>query len=324
MIRSSRRSRPLAVLFAIALAAVSSLSIAGAASAYGGEQGYLLIHGPGTAFAGPDSYNNVTTTAGGTGTITFAVKNTGPSTSQFLLEAYDFAENCSSCAPAKMVVTPGPAGTAAAMLGSGYFTPPIDPGKTLTFTMKVTPPTGTAAGTVYDVEPFLFDTSGVNQLSEAFASVSVTASTGTAPDDQFVTGAGSQKPVAQVGGVTPLVSDPSAKPNATSVFTVKLQNDSAVTDRIAYQLTDTSGCGAAFPATVKVGTTDITSAALGGSYQTPLLAKGKFTTLTVTVTAAGSLSQCTHLQNASFWLSYSHSGNTVGHGIYLVTNPVAS
>ncbi len=326
MSRTSSRRRPLVLLVAVTLVAISSLSIAGAASAYGGEQGYLLIHGPGTAYAAPASYNNVTTTAGGTATYSFEIKNTGANTAQYDLRlSSGYAFNCGSCANAKIVLTPGTADTVTAAQGqTGWFTPPIAAGKTMAFTMKVTPPAGTPAGTVFDAGPYLDDTAGLAQLSFAFAFVTVTASTGTAVDDQFVTGAGGQKPVAQRGGGFTLVSDPSAKPNATSVFTVKLQNDSASPAKIAYQLTDYSGCGAAFPATVKVGTTDITAAAVAGTYQTPLLAHGKSTTLTVTVTAVGTLSQCTNLVNSALWLSASRSGNSVGQAVYLVTNPVAS
>ncbi len=325
MSRTPSRRRPLVLLVAVALAA-SSLALAGAASAYGGESGYLLIHGPGTAFAGPGSYNNVTTTAGGTATYTFEIKNTGSDTAQYDLRlSTGYADNCGSCANAKIVLTPGTADSVAAAQGqTGWFTPPIAAGKTLSFTMKVTPPAGSPPGTVFEVDPFLDDSSGINQISFAFAQVTVTASTGTAADDQFVTGAGSQKPVAQRGGAFTMVNDPSAKPNATSVFTVKLQNDSAVAGRITYQLYDYSGCGAAFPATVKVGTTDITAAAVAGTYQTPVLAKGKFTTLTVTVTAVGTLSQCTNLINSALYISTSSTGSSPSQQVYLVTNPVAS
>lgn len=301
------------------------IGLGGTAHAFGGgETGYLLIHGPGSVYAaGHNSINNQTTTAGGTATFAFEIKNTGSATAQFNFHVTDSVLSCTgTCTPPTLVVTTGSIiATTLAQGANGYYSPPIAPGKTALFSLKATVPKGANAGSDFFQALQLYDTSGT-YLDGTFAVETVTSSKGTAANDEYVTGAGSQKPV----GVTPdgslgYVTDPTAAPAAKSVYTVKLQNDTSLPAQISYHLIDASGCASEFPATVKVGSTDVTAAALSGSYLSPVLAPAKSVTLTVTVVYAGALSLCG--QPDSLWNSESHVGSNF-QDVYLVTNASAS
>jgi len=278
-------------LLSVSVAVTLSVGVAGfadSAGAFGGgEQGSLLIHGPGSVFAaGGGSIHSITTASGGAASFPFEVKNTGTSTSQYNLMVADLGNDCLGCPAATYTVTAGSlVVTKLAQGPNGYFTAGIDPGKTALFTLKVTTPAGAPAGRVYQQVIELNDTAG-NMLDYVFAMVNVTATTGTSDSDQFVTGAGGQKPTGNGTNVTAWVTDPTAKVGAKSTFTVKLENDSAATSQIGYTLTDATDCPGHFVASVKQGTVDVTAAALGAGYLTAPLAHGRSVLLTVTVTYA--------------------------------------
>lgn len=312
----------------LAVAAATTLAVVGlaaSASAYGGETGSLLIHGPGTAYTGGQgSIVAISTTAGGSASFSFEVKNTGTATAQYNLTLFNNVEYCAgSCAPPAVALTSGSViGTPLAQSTNGYFTPPIAAGKTGVFTLKATLAAGSAPGSEWFQYLQLSDTAHTF-LDSTYAVETVTAAKANAGNDQIVTGAGSQKPVVNTAANT-FISDPSAAGGAKSVYTVKLENDSAAATQIGYQLFDNSNCAADFPATVKIGTADVTAAVLGGTYKTAALATGKSVTLTVTVTYTGNANYCGTGKGSDFWIGHSTDGTDQPQDAYLITNPVAS
>ncbi len=312
----------------LAVAASTTLAVVGlaaSASAYGGETGSLLIHGPGTAYTGGHgSIVAISTTAGGSASFSFEVKNTGTATAQYNLMVFNNVEYCpATCAVPVLALTSGSViGTPLAQSGNGYFTPPIAAGKTGVFTLKATLPAGSAPGSEWYQYLQLSDTSH-NYLDNTNAVETVTAAKANAGNDQIVTGAGSQKPVVNTAANS-FISDPSAVGGAKSVYTVKLENDSAASTQIGYRLFDNSSCASDFPATVKIGTADVTAAVIGGTYKTPALAPGKSVTLTVTVTYSGNANYCGTGQGSDDWVGQSTDGTDPAQAAYLITNPVAS
>ncbi len=325
MIRLSHRS-VVALLTALALFASGSVGLAATASALGGESGYLLIHGVGTSFAGNHSANTIATTAGASVSFPFKVKNTGSSTAQFNLTVGNGPLVCpSSCAYATISLTSGSLVVTPLTQGpNGYFTPQIPAGQTATFTLKVTVPTGEAAGNVLGQFIILTDTAH-HELDRVIAGEVITnTAKGTLAADQFVTGSGGQHAVGDPLVVGEYVTDPAISLGAKATYTVKLQNDSTETQPITYHLYDEFGCGSYYPATVKSGTTDITAAAEAGTYVTPALAPGKSVSLTVTVSHTALPNWCGDPGRGSdFWASFSTVGS-VTERIELITNAAAS
>ena len=294
-------------------------AVSGAAGAYGGESGELLAKGPGSAYTtGGEPFVALQNTAGTPDTFGLEVKNTGSATAQFNIVLNNLAFTCAPGCPYPTVtisqgaldVTPLVKG------GNGYFTAPIAPGKTSAYTLKLTVPKGTeASGTDYAVIE-LTDTAH-NHLAYGIFDANVTQTKGTTSDEEFVAGAGGQKPVSDAHSLNALVTNPAVALGGTSVFTVKLQNDSTSSSQITYHLVDGSNCAAYYPATVKAGTTDVTALALAGTYISPVLAPGKNVTLTVTVKYASTPLGCTG--STDFWQS-----QTSSETVYLGTNPIAS
>ncbi len=322
-------NRLVALLSSLALVASGSVALAASADALGGEAGYLLMHGVGTAFAGSHSVNTIATTAGASVSFPFKVKNTGSSAAQFNLTLANQALWCSSAVPGctapavsltsgSLIVTPLSQGP------NGYFTPQIAAGQTATFTLKVTVPAGRPAGDLFDQAISLKDTAH-NVLDQIFSVEVITSSApGTEAADEFVTGSGGQHAVSDPQNVGGYVTDPAIAVGGKATYTVKLQNDSTETVPITYQLADVFGCASQYSATVKAGTTDVTAAALAGTYSTAALAPGKSASLTVTVTHVALPNACPGGYNGSdYWDSDSTVGN-VTQTVHLITNGSAS
>lgn len=321
------RTRLAAMRIAAGLLIVGTLALAAPATASGGgETGYLLIHGVGSAFTiGNGSVNSIAVNAGGVATFTFEVKNTGTATAQFNLSINDIGLSCNpGCTVPTQTVTTGSLVVTTLTRGdNGYFTPPIAAGKTATFTLKSTVAAGTPAGDVFVQQIRLRDTA-YNDLDEAVATdVVTTTAKGTGAGDEYVTGSGSQKAVGDPQLFGGFVTDPTVKLGASATYTVKLENDSTETLPIQYQLNDPWGCSPSFPATVKAGTTDVTAAALAGTYMTPSLAPGKSVSLTVSVKYASLVSPCPKIPGSDWWQSKA-TANGVTQMVTLITNTAGS
>lgn len=311
----------------LATAAATTMIVAGlaaSASAYGGESGKLLVHGPGTAYTGGgDSIVTITTTAGGSAVFAFEIKNTGETTAQYNLTVSNSPLSYPASPLPTLVLTDGSViGTPLAQTANGYFTGPILPGKTRMFTLKATVAAGSPAGAEWYQQLVLNDTTH-NQLDSTNTEESVTATKSTFGNDQIATGAGGQKPTIYPAG-TAYVTDPSTPAGGKSVYTIKLENDSTAPDQIGYLLFDFSACAADFPATIKAGTTDVTAAVLAGTYLTPVLAPGKFVTLTITVTYSGNPTYCGTGSGSDIWNGQSTDGSDYQQNTFIYTNPVAS
>ena len=298
-------------------------ALAGGANAYGGEFGELLVHGPGTTYAtGTGTIVSVETTAGAAASYTVEVKNLSASTEQYNLVvqtgSFACAPGCptppTSVSAGSLILTPLTAGP------NGYFTAPIAPLKTAVYTVKVTIPAGTVpSGNIY-TSVQLNDTAH-NTISSVMLDTNETQTKGTSADDEFVSGASGQKPVGDSDTLATYVTNPSVKLGGTSVFTVKLQNDSTSSAQIPLLVEDASDCSTYFPITVKAGSVDVTGLALDGSYITPSLAAGKSVTLTATVKFAATPQNCTN--PGDVWQFVAGTGLNV-HRVFLVTNPLAS
>ncbi|KAA1418948.1 choice-of-anchor D domain-containing protein [Nocardioides humilatus] len=162
--------------------------------------------------------------------------------------------------------------------GGDYVTPAIAPGKAGAYLLKVTP---TAVGqTTSRVDVDLLTDLGV--LIEGIDTETNTAapSAGTTGYELFVKN-GSQPSIGgPVSGQT--MTGPALKVGQKATYSLRLQNDGAGSGPIGLHVWDLSACPA-FTTTVKVGSTDITAAAMAGTYYTPVLAPSKHKTVVVTV-----------------------------------------
>jgi hypothetical protein len=192
-----------------------------------------------------------------------------------------------------------------------YITPPVAPGKVLALVLRVTP-----SGPGQVIEPV-----GVHLLSDLDAPIeSVSTETNTAAP---VAGTTSYELFAKQGS-DPYIGGPLSGQTATApalnvgqtaTFSLKLKNDGGAASFIGLRMTDVDGCSGSFTPTVKVGTKNVTAAALDGTYQTPLLAPSKFTTVKVTVKRAAAGCPYKNLKVQSL----DTAGNVVRTS-YLLTN----
>ena len=300
-------------------------AMSGGAGAYGGEVGQLLVKGPGTGYTattGKGTIVSIETTAGATASYGLEVKNTSTTTEQYNLTVETGSYSCSpTCQQPPTTVAAGSLVLTTLTAGpNGYFTAPIAPGKTAAYTVKVTIPAGTIPSGNINTYVQFFDTAH-NQISGATLNTNVTETKGTIANDQLVSGASGQKPVGDAHQLSSFVTDPSVKLGGTSAFSIKLQNDSTAPTQITEHISDYANCAAYFPIRIKAGTVDVTSLVLAGTYVTPVLAAGKSTTLTATVTYASTPVGCTY--DSDVWLSTSTVGSDE-RDVLLVTNPIAS
>jgi hypothetical protein len=314
----------LATMGAIIVGAGLLIAPSGAAVASGGEKGQLLIHGPGSVYAGVGDgayISEVASAAGGTVTYSFEIKNTGPNTAQYNVTTSNFAKSCdpSGCPTPTVVVSAGSLVVSKLAAGpNGYYTAPIDPGKVAVYSLTVTTPKTALPNNGYLVRLDLKDTAGT-PLDFAYALTTVKSGAGTTAYDQFLSTSG-QGPI--LGRVStsdplPLESTPLAI-GQTATFTVKLQNNSASPTAIHYQLSDLAGCGNYYTLTVKAGITDVTALVVSGGYTTPTLAKAGATTLTVTIKYIASAAACT--SNWQYWSGTSSDGNGNTESVYILVD----
>lgn len=166
----------------------------------------------------------------------------------------------------------------------GYPTGPIDPGKTQTFTVRLTAPTGTVPllGSI-NID---LGTIATGAFATVVAADVLTATHGTAANDLFVTTSGQPKVMGSTS--TPLVlTSKTVKTGHSATFTVKAQNDSATSADTVLELASATDCGN-FTLTAKVGSTDVTAAAsTTRGYDAGVLEPHHSVTMRVTVTNTG-------------------------------------
>lgn len=315
-------------LMVAVLIATGSLAFASSASALGGEQGELLIKGPGSIYAGMESFVSLSVAAGATASFAFEVRNTGLSTAQFNIQVTTGTNCAASCTATPVVSTGSLVVTSLAMGPNGYFTAPIAPGAVATYALKVTPSkTGATPGDDLFYQLRLADTAGTQLHGYSFAGVNITRSVGTTGAEQFASSSGtpatSGNAVSQYG----LVTAPSVPVDKTYAYTVKLVNDSATAGSIRYQLAAVGQCGTYFPIRVMQGSTNVTLAALRGTYSTPKLAHGASVTLTLTGTSTPGGADClatNDYSGTSQWQSIARDSAGDLSGNVLLFSPAAS
>lgn len=279
------------------------------AAAAGGEQGKLLIKGPGSVYAGQISNAadppiiTRSVAAGSAAAYSFRVKNTGTSVAQ-----YNIQIPCdSACDNSTVAVSAGALAITPLTQGpSGYFTAPINPGAVATYTLKVTPSkSGTTPGDRFDVGVALFDTSGDTLLSTATTWTYITRTSGTGDSDQFVSSSG----VGVTSGDDSAVASPTVNVGQTATWKVKITNNTAAAQVVKYTLERASAdCADDYTLTVKDGTTNVTSFALGAGYFKGL-SQGQSMTLTVSAKVLQSPRSCVEAQSRSldYWDSTAQS-----------------
>lgn len=319
--------------FVVAILIAASLTtFASSASAAGGEQGVLLMKGPGSVYAGPESLASLSVAAGTAASFGFEVKNTGPATAQFNIQVTLLGETCSSpCPPTTVVQTGSLIVTQLARGPNGYFTAPIAPGGIATYTLKVTPnKTGTMPGDyiVYDLQ--LADTAGASLGYASRAFVNITRSKGTTSADQFVSASGTPPTSGKDQSAFGMATAASVGIDKTFTFSVKLMNDGLAPTQIPYELYEEQPCQAYFPIKVTqpsgLGSIDVSTAVQNGSYKSPTLAHGASVTLTVTGTSFAGGSQClnAHDTGTTDWYGITDQTGQDWQVDYLVFSPAAS
>jgi len=246
------------------------------AAAAAEQTGLLQLKGIGSTFAGSPAIVSLAAAPGATATYAGRIYNNGSEGGQYQMHMVQDG------LPSKVVVTVGSLTvTKYAFSELGYFTPPIEPAKTLAFTVKVTPPAGSPQGT-HTIEVDLWSpTSGLSQTGVIVTNVKPVKGTtgydlyarnGTQP---FIGGSFSGQ----------FASAPSIKVGGSATYTVRLENDGKTPTTIGLRLANAGFiyCDDAFPVTVKDGIIDVTTAVLAGSYVTPVLAAGAHRDLVVTI-----------------------------------------
>lgn len=283
---SSLKRRALATVTGITTMVAATLVLASPASAAptGVE---LLAKSIGSAYTGPYAQVVQTVAKGGTATISLEVVNHTSTTGQYNLQGFAAFDGTQF-----KVVTSSVDITALIYGSHGYITNALPPGKSQVFTLTFVGPASIQKTSQWGTQFFLDDLDQV-ELGQTLAIVQAktTTSVGTANDDMYLSTSGGGLVGSDPSTLT-FYSDAAVALGGTSTFTVRLQNNTAAPTQIPFMIgrpnQATGPCADApgqtpWALTAKVGATDITPAATGPGYFTPVLAKGKFITVTVSV-----------------------------------------
>jgi hypothetical protein len=254
-----------------------------AASAGVPIEGVVGIHSSGSKYAGTNSALEngayVAQTPAGGGTAKYAVEILNPSTDAraYAVSVSDFnGVGIPHLLDGKTDVTQD-------ALSGFYTTGVVKPGKAAKLTFTITLPATTRLSEVaeFQINTFAADFSDYTGSVFAVASVKATKGFGL---DTFVKAAAGQEVLANSG--IPSVSSPTIATNKSANFSIVLRNDTSSPAQIPEQITSYNDCtGPAFVLRAKVGNTDVTSALVGGTYLSPVLAPGKSLTIKVSVTS---------------------------------------
>jgi hypothetical protein len=273
------RITPFIAVAALAAGACIAVPTAGATGAVGG--GVLRIHGSGSVYAQPGATVTGVTTAGGTVTYAVEVANSGTDLAQFnvRLSSANVGETV-SLTSGSLATTP------LATAPRGYFTTPLAPGKAEALKLKVKMPASASQTTRSFIGVYLYDTDG-GFLSNVAAETEVRATAGPFAADSYVSGNTGGPVISEPGQFSADYAAQPIKPGHSASYTVKVQNDGPTTAALRLDVGEFLPCddpaNGYFPVTVKVGTADITPAAVNGTYTTAPLAHGKSVTLKVSV-----------------------------------------
>ena len=264
-------ARRLWALSAVTAAAIAAVVAPTAASAT--ESGRLLVRATGSAYQNYAA--NLAVAAGKTGKFSLEVINTGTQTSQYQLTLTPLG------GPAQFAYLVG----STTVTNPKYWTPPIPAGSTAVVTVTATIPAGTPeAYTQALVELATANAPTVPITSQVLAVSMPAPKVPTAPHEVTVK-SGSQ---AAIGG--PVTGEYSGAPaiaaGKTAKFTIDLRNGGTTPEieSLHATLNPIVGCaGSNFVVTVKAGSTDVTSAALGAGYASAPVQPGKSVVLTETV-----------------------------------------
>jgi hypothetical protein len=269
------------------------------------HSGRLQIKGPGSVYSGPEAWAFRAVGAGTTAQFDLQVVNTGSQLAQYNIKATRQDPEGSMD-----LYTGSTSVTTLAFGPDGYYTAPIAPGRSQSFTLKVAVPAGTPQNSINTFIE-LRGTDGT-QIDWSEAVTEIKAPTyGTTAADVFAK-QGSQ---AYIGGSLDdqATSSPAISVGGSAAFTVKLQNDGFDPGVVAVQAYTGFDCDSIV---VKDGTADVTAAVLNGTYVTPTLAVHAARTLSVTMKRTGAAG-CGSYDVVTF---FAHdAGNTVQHNATLVT-----
>lgn len=260
-----------AVAVLVAVGVVVGARPAGAAS----TDGRLGIHAAGSVYAGTNAIIAVPTAPGGTATFSIAVFNKGTSLAQYNVQLFVPDGVTATLSSGTLVTTP------LAVSNDGYFTNPIAPGKAQLLTLKTKTPLDASEHDEFIGFVELFSTNGVFLDSVEYINT-VKATAGVSANDLVTTAPGSAAVVGEPSGPSITTAEP-IKSGGAAVYTVKFQNDGPVPAAIHGTLSRAGACPSPYPLVAKVGSVDVTTALLAGTFVTPVLAHAKSTTVTVTV-----------------------------------------
>ena len=275
----TRRFTAAAITAAAAVSAITAGgSGAGATGAVGG--GFVFMHGPGSVYAGSGATVTSVTTASGTATYAVEVVNKGTQLAQYNVRL--FPSGVGDVVTLKSGATDV---TVPALAQRGYFTKLLAPGKTEILSLRDKLPATATQTDHFFGSISLRDTDG-NFLNQMNYETNVRATTGPFANDVYTSTAGSAAVIAEPF-LPSVTASEAVKPAGKATFTVKLKNDTQTATQLRVSFGGFPPCSdpgnASFPATVKAGSADITTAARAGTYMTPALAHGQSTTLTVTI-----------------------------------------
>lgn len=157
------------------------------------------------------------------------------------------------------------------VLGASYYTTPIAPGATWTFTLKVTLGPGATQNVENPIYIDVRDPGTGDELDTVVADAHATHQVGSSRNDIFLK-TGTQP---YVGGSASYQYETgnALKPGGSTTFNLRLQNNGVTATPITLYGTQEHWCsGDNYEAVVKVGTKDVTALVFGAGYVTPSLA----------------------------------------------------
>jgi len=258
--------RACAALFVTILAGVGTLAVT-VPPAHAATSGTLLTKGAGGYYSA-SGYAHLSAARSVVRTYSFKVVNTGSAAQRLRV-------TLGASAPLSARLYRG-----LTLISSGtYLTPLVAPGGSVALTVKASVPAGTQQSS-YFASLQLTDPATNTLLDTAYAVLHVAApAKGTARNDLFLK-TGSQP---YVGGSVSYqyLSSSAIKPGSTATFALRLQNDG--TARAAITLDGGRSTCPQMTVTVKLGTTNITTAVRAGTWSTGLLAPGAKKDLIVSI-----------------------------------------
>lgn len=270
--------------------------------------GYLLSKSTGSYYSHA-AFTNLSARPGSTVSFAYHVVNNGQSDSQYRIMLFAPSQ------PAAIYVSPTPTGAAQLVKSNVYYTPSVAAGKTFSFMIKVTVPSGgteLAYGGQVDLQdpsrpfdPTRFDNDALDRAFPTAVRAAPTA--GTTNQDVFLrTGAQPRvggsccDPDPASGVFHPTLSSSAIKVGSAISFALRLQNDGTGPSAIPLHPDIFGDLGCTANVTIKTGYKDVSSAVLAGTYVTPPLAPGAYRDFTVTVKLVNCAASSDHLWAAGF------------------------